>query len=729
MDGPGDDAAFRELKDENPGAGVKDVALDPAGHRRVQVRRAVGVNGDARGGAHTAGRAHGHRDPALAGRRGEGARQHAGAARAVRGDGAAVYCDGDIAGARPGFDAVRLRAPRGDFSTRHADGHVPVAAAEGQDAVGFLALRSHRTACHGDGRRPAAGLLRMGAVGAVPCRRDGAPADGQGDVARASPMLGEDGVGPVARRRRVAGDRHRDVAAMVVPAPDGEGALRPGGDGAAGDGNGDVALARPGDRDRGVVFRGRRLPDPGQDAVGFVARRRDDGSRRVDGDVAGAQVTAVDADGAPARGPDFAVLQVDVDGAAARRDRGGAVRGGRRDRPALVVRKNAVGGNAPGQDMTVRHGDPDVAQAFVIGVDAPGLVARQRREEHAAFVPGIGNLRPRGRDASRGDGVALHGDGDVTVGRGAGVFGPDGVGLVAPRRDERPRPGRAVALGLDDIDDHRAPGAVGPPVLEEVGTLLEGVDAVGEVAARRRQRHVAEVDPDPAAAAPVFGRDAVGFLARVEISVAHRPDGVSAVVQGVEVQGLARRVDAAHVDHQVAVAPGVVALPPGGNAGHPVLGDRDPGIFDDDVAVPVDIDEPAIDRLGGDQGGLREGAEEGPQVILGESAEVRSRGENRRRRRGSGGALEDRLRAGVSRAEGERGPASNGGRHDEVRLETHGVPPSGWRQSGKTGLPATGGGGGATVFSCPQPRGTYFPAGYDAAPLRGNGGSRPFDLL
>ena len=142
--------------------------------------------------------------------------------------------------------------------------------------------------------------------------------------------------------------------------------------------------------------------------------------------------------------------------------------------------------------------------------------------------------------------------------------------------------------------------------------------------------------------------------ADVEFSVAHRPGGVSAVVDGVEVLGLARRVDAVHVDHQIAVAP----LTPGVNAGNVILGGGDPGVADDDVAVSV-VDEPAFDRLGGDEDGPR-GAEDGPQVVRGEKAKVEAPGENRGHGGRSGGALEDPLRLRFLRAEGERGRQPQG---------------------------------------------------------------------
>ena len=84
---------------------------------------------------------------------------------------------------------------------------------------------------------------------------------------------------------------------------------------------------------------------------------------------------------------------------------------------------------------------PDVAEAFVTGVDASGAGAVQRREEIAVFRPELAKLGPLGHDAAGGDGVALHGDGDVAIGRGVVIFGPDGVGADAPRPDGPAAPG------------------------------------------------------------------------------------------------------------------------------------------------------------------------------------------------------------------------------------------------------------------------------------------------
>ena len=355
--------------------------------------------------------------------------------------------------------------------------------------------------------------------------------DGHGNVAFGALVLGENAVGCGALRRGGRAPAHGDgdAALVLVPCPDGVGAFAFRRDGAAGHGDGDVALARPRDdravalpfralglrnRDPAALFRGRGLPDMGQNAVGSLARRRDGASRRVDGDAAAPPVPAVDAESIRARRPDFAAGHVDVDGAAALPDLGGAVLVDDRLRPARVVRENAVGADAPSQDVAVRDGDPDVAEAFVIGVDASGAAARQRREEIAVFRPELAKLRPRGHDAAGGDGVALHGDDDVAAGRGAGIFGPDGVGVDAPRPDDRPHPAVPVALALDDVDDHRALGAAGSPVLEDVGALLEGPDAVGVAAAPRRQRQIAEIDRDPARAAGVLGVDAMGFPSR-----------------------------------------------------------------------------------------------------------------------------------------------------------------------------------------------------------------------
>ena len=102
----------------------------------------------------------------------------------------------------------------------------------------------------------------------------------------------------------------------------------------------------------------------------------------------------------------------------------------------------------------------------------------------------------------------------MAVGRHpSGVLCPDDVAIIAPRRDHRPNAGRAVAFGLDDVNDHPTPLPPCPPVFIHVGSfpVLLGENAVG-VVARRRKREIAEVDPDYAFAC-VLSMNAVGFMA------------------------------------------------------------------------------------------------------------------------------------------------------------------------------------------------------------------------
>ena len=651
---------------------------------------------------------------------------------ALGGDGAAVDVDGDVALAgesdrfavhRPAAQrdrpvlqrdfalnlaerAVRLAALRGDGAAVDVDGDAALALLEAPDGGGGDPLGGDGAAVDVDGDAALAGFVALGqdAEGERSPRRDGGFAQGDGDAARAL-MVGVDAVGVVALRGDGAAELNGDFAPALrddrvavqawrldrlarVDGVDAVGVGTPGEDAGVGRQDADVAAPLvPGVDAPGAGAQG-RAAESLRDVVLFVAGVRvgrslagGEGRRQLKAHPLEVAAVPDGGPGVPGARDEFPIVlgirglgivirvpdgKID-DGVA------GEVRGAQPEAPEIDGPAGPRQADPPeqlGPCVVVPHHEVDElgglrVRGVVVHVADVGSGAV---EDVVAARPRVGDLG-QGQDASGGDGVALHVDDDVAEGRGPGVFGANRVGVVAAGRDLRADALLAVAVGLDQADDHRAPGAgafagaVVGRLPEYVGALLPGVEAVG-VVARRADVDVADVEPEPALAG-VLAVDAVGVLAEVIVVRVARGEDAVAVVgrQGVleSARVAGRPIDFVNVYLQMADS-----LVQGFNGGQVVVNGDDSGVVNDDgAASPVSAPVLAIHFVVGvphDAGAPINGAI-GFRVSDDPAVAVAVLVEDQRLLDAGGGALgPPRLRPRLSGAQGEHGGASQGER-------------------------------------------------------------------